>query len=142
MEPPISAPGPRPAVLLVEDDEVLADLLTRHLRRRGIEAKRCGTAGEAIVALQDGLRPALIILDINLPDAAGWAVTRDAAFVRAGRPPVLVTSAVTMPSSALVREGITGYLPKPFPLDTFMAIVERHVMAGQATSATATKERP
>jgi DNA-binding response OmpR family regulator len=129
-------------VLLVEDDDVLADLLVRHLRRRGIEAKRCGTAAAAIAALQEGLRPALIILDINLPDAAGWAVTRDAAFIRAGRPPVLVTSAVTMPATSLAREGITGYLPKPFPLDTFMTIVERHVVAGQAVSTAAIEERP
>ena len=141
MEASIPAPGRHPAVLLVEDDDVLADLLVRHLRRRGIEARHCGTAAAAIAALDAGLPPALIVLDINLPDTAGWAVTRDAAFIRAGRPPVLVTSAVTMPPASLARERVTGYLPKPFPLDTFMTIVERHVAAGPETSRTDPKER-
>jgi DNA-binding NtrC family response regulator len=129
-----AAPGPRPTVLLVEDDELLADLLVGHLRRRGIEARSCGTVATAIGALDGGLRPALIVLDINLPDAAGWAVTRDPAYQRAGRPPVVVTSAVTMSAAALEREGITGHLPKPFPLDTFMAIVERSILADHAES--------
>lgn len=134
MESSPTAPGPRPTVLLVEDDEVLGDLLVHHLRRRGIEARRCGTAAAAIGALDGGLRPALIVLDINLPDAAGWAVTRDPAYARAGRPSVLVTSAVTMSPTALEQEGITGHLPKPFPLETFMAIVERSIPADLAGS--------
>lgn len=131
--PPLGGPGP--AVLLVEDDEVLADLLVRHLVRRGHRATACGTAAAAITALDRGLRPGLIILDINLPDGAGWQVARDPAYVGAGSPPIVVASAVGVRPEQLAAAGIAGYLPKPFPLRTFMDVVERHLRPADAPAA-------
>ncbi len=136
MDPSPPTRTTQPAVLLVEDDEALAELLKRHLERRGHPTHRCATAGAAIEALAAGLRPRLIVLDVNLPDRPGWAVTRDPAYVAAGRPPVVISSAGSVDAAALRREGATGLLPKPFPLATFMDVVERHVRPAPRPAAT------
>lgn len=121
-------------VLLVEDDETLAGLLTDHLERRGITARTSTTVADAIERLASGARPALIVLDINLPDGAGWLVARDPAYVHAGSPPIVVASAVGVRPDQLSAAGIAGYLPKPFPLRTFMDVVERYVRSTEATA--------
>ncbi len=119
-------------VLLVEDDETLGGLLTDHLRRRGIDARRCETIADAVARLRPDDPPALVVLDINLPDGAGWQVARHPAYIAAGAPPVVVASAVAVRPEQLAAAGITGYLPKPFPLRTFMDVVERHLRPAEA----------
>lgn len=122
-------------VLLVEDDETLAGLLTDHLGRHGIRARTCTTVAETVDELGAEEPPALIVLDINLPDGAGWQVARDPAYVGAGSPPIVVASAVGVRPEHLAAAGIAGYLPKPFPLRTFMDVVERHLRPADAAAA-------
>lgn len=125
-----AAPGdrePDPWVLLVEDDETLAGLLADHLGRRGITARVSPTVAHAVDRLRHEPPPALIVLDINLPDGAGWDLVRDPAYRAAGAPPMVVASAVTVRPHQLADAGAAGHLPKPFALRTFMDIVERHL---------------
>ena len=67
---------------------------------------------------RSGLRPDLVLLDINLPGETGWSVLRSDAFAAAGRPPVVVASAMAVSPARLREFGVAGYLPKPFALDT------------------------
>jgi two-component system OmpR family response regulator len=119
------APGRGGSILLVEDDESLAGLLARHLRARGYDIDVVPSTERAIDALTDGARPALILLDINLPGDTGWGLLRDPAYDAADRPPVVVVSATTVSPSRLREFGVAGLLPKPFPLETLVATVER-----------------
>ena len=59
-------------VLIVEDDENLRAVLVRSLRARGIEVEEAVSAEDAVDALAGGLRPRLVLLDLNLPGATGW----------------------------------------------------------------------
>jgi len=61
-------------LLLVEDDEPLAGLLSAHLRARGYAVTVAPTAEAAQIALEDDVRPDLLVLDINLPGETGWSV--------------------------------------------------------------------
>jgi len=122
----------RGSVLLVEDDDVLVGILASHLRARGYTAVTCASAEEAVERLEAGLRPALLLLDINLPDGTGWSVPRSSAYLAAGSPPVVVASATSVHPSRLAEFGVAGYLPKPFPLETFMNVVELHTRPRQA----------
>jgi DNA-binding response OmpR family regulator len=117
------------SILLVEDDESLAGLLGRHLRAHGYVVDIAPSAERAIATLAGGARPALILLDINLPGDTGWGVLRDPAYDAAGRPTVLVVSATTVSPSRLRDFGVAGLLPKPFPLETLVATVERLLAA-------------
>lgn len=126
------ASGRQGPILLVEDDETLAMILTRHLRARGYLVELCGSAEAALGSLRRGLRPSLVLLDINLPDATGWALPRSRELAAAGSPPVVVTTATSVSPSRVAEYALAGYLPKPFPLRTLMAVVERHTRPGAA----------
>ncbi|HXG39773.1 MAG TPA: response regulator [Candidatus Limnocylindrales bacterium] len=112
-------------MLIVEDDEALRGVLARYLRGRGLHVEEAASAEAAVEALGAGLRPRLVVLDLNLPGDTGWDLLRGPELARAGSPPVVLTSAVTVSPRRLAEFGVAGYLPKPFPLDTFVATIER-----------------
>jgi DNA-binding response OmpR family regulator len=116
---------PAAAVLLVEDDESLRRIVARHLRDRGFAVEDVTSAEDAERVLRDGLRPAVVLLDLNLPGDTGWDLLRGGALSRAGSPPVVITSATTVSPKRLAEFHVAGYLPKPFPLETLVATVER-----------------
>jgi DNA-binding response OmpR family regulator len=113
------------AVLIVEDDETLRAVLARSLRARGYDVKEAGSAESAVEALAGGLRPRLVLLDLNLPGATGWDFLREADLVKAGSPPVVITSAAVVSPRRLVEARVAGYLAKPFALDAFLATVRQ-----------------
>jgi DNA-binding response OmpR family regulator len=115
----------RHSILIVEDDEALRSTLARHLRARGDNVVETDTAEGAAAVLVGGLRPDLVLLDINLPGDTGWSLLRDAAMTTAGSPPVVVTTATTINPSRLREYKVAGYLPKPFPLETLVSTIER-----------------
>ncbi len=112
-------------VLLVEDDEPLAGLLAAHLRARGYRVTVAPSAESAVEHLADRARPDIVLLDINLPGETGWSVLRSDAFDAAGRPPVVVASAMSVSPARLREYGVAGYLPKPFALDTLGTTLDR-----------------
>jgi DNA-binding response OmpR family regulator len=112
-------------VLIVEDDESLRRIVSRHLRAQGYEVDEASSAEGAASAIDDGLRPDVVILDLNLPGDTGWDLLRGQAIAAAGSPPVIITSATTVSPKRLAEFGCAGYLPKPFPLDTLVATLER-----------------
>ena len=121
-----------PSILIVEDDEALRSTLARHLRAHGYEVIEAETAEGAIAALAEGLRPGLVILDINLPGDTGWSLIRDPALAAAGDPPVVVATATTINPSRLREYNVAGYLPKPFPLETLVSTIERLLPSKEA----------
>lgn len=114
-----------PSVLIVEDDESLRQIVSRHLRAQGYEVDEAPSAEGATRAIEDGLRPDVVILDLNLPGDTGWDLLRGPSLAAAGSPPVIITSAITVSPKRLAEFGCAGYLPKPFPLDTLVATIER-----------------
>ena len=65
------------------------------------------------------------MLDVNLPGDTGWDLLRSPTMARAGSPPVMIASAVTVSPRRLAEFSVAGYLPKPFPLETLLQTVER-----------------
>ena len=116
-----------PQVLLVEDDESLRRILARHLRSHGYDVDEAGSAEEAAAILAEGVRPAVLLLDINLPGDKGWDLLRGPSLAAAGSPSVVISSALTISPRLLTEFGVAGYLPKPFPLETLTATVKRLV---------------
>lgn len=114
-----------PLVLLVEDDESLCRIVSRYLRARGYKVEVSPSAEAADGTLRRGVRPDLILLDLNLPGDTGWDLVRGGAIADAGSPPVVIASATAVSPKRLAEFGVAGYLPKPFPLETLVAIVER-----------------
>ncbi|MDH2388963.1 response regulator transcription factor [Streptomyces sp. HNM0663] len=107
-------------ILLVEDDNRVADALTGSLRRNGYEVWRAANAAEALAA------PAadLVLLDLGLPDRDGIEVCRE---LRArGRVPVIaVTARGGEPDRVRgLRSGADDYVVKPFSAAELLARIE------------------
>ncbi len=64
-----------PRVLLVEDNELNRDMLSRRLMRRGYEVDMAADGKEGL-QLADAVTPDLILLDLSLPEMDGWEVLR------------------------------------------------------------------
>jgi two-component system, OmpR family, response regulator RegX3 len=62
--------------LIVEDDQDSADALARALAEHGHDVNVVGNVGKALVRLEMGLPPQVIILDLRLPDASGGLLLR------------------------------------------------------------------
>lgn len=64
-----------PKLLLVEDNEMNRDMLSRRLQRKGFDVV-FALDGQAAVELADTERPDLILMDMSLPIMDGWEATR------------------------------------------------------------------
>lgn len=64
-----------PTLLLVEDNEMNRDMLSRRLQRRGY-AVACAVDGQEGLDLARSLKPDLILMDMSLPVLDGWEATR------------------------------------------------------------------
>ncbi len=62
-------------ILLVEDNELNRDMLSRRLKRRGFDVV-IAVDGEEGIAKAREERPALILMDMSLPKIDGWEATR------------------------------------------------------------------
>jgi CheY-like chemotaxis protein len=122
------------AVLLVDDEEVFRELIARQLRAHGYPTVTVGTGADAERVLRDGLRPSVVLLDLNLPDQSGWDLLRGPLAAAPGRPPVVVVSALTVAPRRLRDLGASGYLPKPFAPATLFDLVDRMLSEKEQTN--------
>jgi CheY-like chemotaxis protein len=102
-------------ILIVEDDELLRDAFRLLLEDAGYQVLEAGTANEAIALAQDRL-PALMVLDLGLPDRPGLEVVRtlrrDPALIDI--PVVALTGRVgEAEKRACLDAGCDRYLAKP-----------------------------
>jgi DNA-binding response OmpR family regulator len=127
-----------PRVLVVEDDEAIAQVLQRSLRLEGYDVK---IAGDGIVALEEAhsFLPDLVILDLGLPRLDGIEVARR---LRATDDvPILVLTARDAVEARVegLDSGADDYLVKPFErqelLARLRALLRRRPPRGQATLA-------
>jgi DNA-binding response OmpR family regulator len=109
----------------MEDDPGLRPILARHLRHQGNAVIEAASAEEVEAAVRDGLRPDVLVLDVNLPGKSGWDLLRSSAMAAVGSPPMILASAVTVDPRRLRESSVAGYLPKPFPLATLLQTVGR-----------------
>lgn len=121
-------------ILLVEDDRPLAEALSRYLTAHGRDVHIADSAESAEQLLASGLRPGLVILDLNLPGETGLGLLRGGALAKAGSPPVVIATATSVSPRTLAEFGIAGYLPKPFPMETLLTCVNRLSPVESATA--------
>ena len=108
-------------VLLVEDDDTIAVPLERGLVREGFAVERHSTGGAAMQALRDGPAPAVILLDLGLPDIDGVEVCRQVR-ISSGLP-ILVLSARGAERDKVnaLDAGADDYVTKPFGTEELLA---------------------
>lgn len=137
------APAPRPAVLVVDDERSIADTVVYALRTEGFDPVWCATAGEARAWLAANT-PALVVLDVGLPDANGFDFCRELRAARAAYPVVFLTARNDVVDRVVGLEiGGDDYLTKPFSPRELTARVKAVLRrGGPATNAPATSPLP
>src|SRR5690349_13221629 len=103
---------PSAAVLVVEDDEELARMVTDYLRQEGFPAES-ESRGDRAVSRIIAEQPSLVVLDVNLPGMDGFSVCRE---VRGRYPgPILMLTARRDEHDEVVglEVGADDYLAKP-----------------------------
>jgi two-component system, OmpR family, response regulator MprA len=107
-------------VLVVEDDDAIADVLRRSLRAEGHEVRSAADGVEALRAAAEFI-PDLVLLDLGLPRLDGMEVLRR---LRAeSDAPILILTARTATEDRVdgLDEGADDYLPKPFEREELLA---------------------
>jgi two-component system response regulator MprA len=118
----LEAEGTTGRVLVVEDDEEIADVLRRTLRQEGHEVRTAADGQEALVAAEE-MVPDMVILDLGLPKIDGTEVLRR---LRAeGDVPILILTARAELSDRVdgLDSGADDYLVKPFERQELLARV-------------------
>lgn len=111
-----------PKILLVEDNEMNRDMLSRRLARKGFEVVLALDGGQG-VEMARSQAPDLILMDISLPVLDGWEATRKVKADDATRAiPVIALTAHAMPADEdRAREaGCDDYDTKPVELDRLL----------------------
>src|SRR5438876_4005489 len=113
-------------ILLVEDNEMNRDMLSRRLQRRGYEVV-VALDGQQGVAMARSELPQLILMDMSLPVLDGWEATRQLKSDDATRAvPIIALTAHAMSNDRekAIEAGCDDYDTKPVELDRLLGKIE------------------
>ena len=118
----------REQILVVEDNEKNMKLLRDVLQATGYRTLEASTGGQALMlATEHG--PALVLMDVRLPDMDGVeALRRLRMDERTASIPVLAVTAQAMKGDRerFEEAGFDGYVSKPVDIDELLTTVEQH----------------
>jgi DNA-binding response OmpR family regulator len=117
-------------VLIVEDDEVIAEGMARHLTAAGFDPIRVsnGTTGLARLRYE---RPDVCIVDLMLPGTDGWSLIESARREGIGTPIVVVSARGTEHDRIHALDiGADDFLVKPFSMKELVARVQANARRG------------
>jgi CheY-like chemotaxis protein len=113
-------------ILLVEDNDLNRDMLTRRLTKRGYEVVTA-TDGEQGLELAQAERPDLVLMDMSLPGIDGWETTRRLrAEAETASIPVIALTAHAMAGDRerALEAGCDDYDTKPVEMDRLLLKIE------------------
>lgn len=132
-----------PRLLLIEDDQRLADMLAVYLTQNGLNVEHAATAAAGMQRLRAALATqpfAIVLLDVMLPDANGLDVCRQ---IRAQSSPLDAIPIVMLTAKGDPMDRVVGlelgaddYLPKPFEPRELLARLRAVLRRPQAAATT------
>ena len=126
-----------PKILLVEDNEMNRDMLSRRLERKGYQVV-LAVDGQSGVEMAQTQAPDLVLMDMSLPVLDGWEATRclkaDAATQHI---PVIALTAHAMSSDRekALEAGCDDYDTKPVEMPRLLGKIEALLSGGAMASA-------
>jgi DNA-binding response OmpR family regulator len=111
-------------VLVVEDDDLLRSIIARNLRAAKYMVFEAPTFRTAIDEMS--IKPNLMILDINLPDATGWDVAEWLEEHMSGVPIIVISGAVKPTPAQMKKYRASAFLPKPFGMEQLLSLIEQY----------------
>jgi two-component system, cell cycle response regulator DivK len=130
-------------ILLVDDNEVNRDMLSRRLHRRGFEVLLAVDGAEGIEVAKNHL-PDLILMDMDLPVTDGWEATRRLKAARETKaiPVIALTAhALRHDRDRALQAGCDDFATKPIEFTALLGQISR-ALAARRTAATARPTEP
>jgi DNA-binding response OmpR family regulator len=118
--------GDKLRVLVVEDEPLLSEMITKSLKLEGYLVESAGTGEDGLKKVKE-LNPDLVLLDVLLPKIDGWEVlTRLRDDPKSRDLPIIMLTALADERSKVqgLRGGADDYVTKPFSALELMARVE------------------
>jgi CheY-like chemotaxis protein len=119
----------RPTILIVDDDDALADVLSRRLRQQEFDTITANS-GKAGLAKARGELPSLILLDLRLPDIDGFAICEQLADESTtSEIPVIILSGMEKPD--ILRQcraaGCHYFVRKPYDPNALLILIHQAI---------------
>lgn len=117
-------------ILVIEDNEINQDLMTRRLKKKGYEVG-LATDGEIGLQMITSFQPDLVLLDMNLPKIDGWSVAKASkSNEHTKHIPIIALTAHAMHGDRekAVAAGCDDYESKPIAFDALMAKIEKYAV--------------
>lgn len=122
-------------MLVIEDEEGMAEVLGIHLEAAGMAVEKVSDGVSALARL-DGPAPDVVLLDLGLPRVSGYRVMNVLRHTRGWEeiPVVVVTAYNFEEAGEVIRAGIDEFLAKPFELEDLVARVANVINRRRKTS--------
>ncbi|MDP4651425.1 MAG: response regulator [Haliea sp.] len=114
-------------ILLVEDNEINCEMLTRRLTRAGLSVITAAD-GQQALQMMASEQPALVLMDMNLPVLDGWSACRQARLdTHLKDIPIIALTAHAMETDrkSALAAGCDDYATKPIDFPELMAKIQR-----------------
>jgi two-component system, NtrC family, response regulator HydG len=105
--------GQKPLLVVVDDEQGILDVVSRYARRTGYDTETCSNGRDAIALLQ-GRRADLVMVDLRMPDVGGLDVLRAIRDIDPRCQTVLMTGFASVETAVeAIKLGAMDYLSKP-----------------------------
>jgi CheY-like chemotaxis protein len=115
-----------PVVLVVEDDSAIRSVIQAVLSDEGLEIELAADGRAAMQAAQRR-RPALVLLDMMLPDGSGATVAADLKTRYGQDLPIIIVTADGTPEKKAAAAGAVAFVAKPFDVNHLVDLVLKHL---------------
>jgi DNA-binding NarL/FixJ family response regulator len=122
-------------ILIVDDHAIVRDGLSRLLAADGDHEVKLAATGREALLLARSFRPALVILDLNLPGLGGLELLRRLVAIEAGKILVLSMHAEPLYARRALEAGAHGYVSKNAAPDELLTAVRRVAAGGRYVEA-------
>lgn len=113
-------------VLIVDDSRVITMSVTQILSMAGFAVETASDGMEALEKVKSGLKPDLIITDVNMPRMGGFDFIRNVRPILRFTPILVMTTESELSKREEARKlGATGWLVKPVDGKDLLSVVDR-----------------
>jgi DNA-binding NtrC family response regulator len=117
-------------VLIVDDDNAMAQMCAKLIRRQGYSAVIAGSCQDALTIIRSAGDVDVVISDVNMPQMSGLEFLARARQIDSHLPIILMTGYASVPdASERVAPGAMDCLLKPFDAQTLLGCLERAIRA-------------
>ena len=119
----------REMILVVDDDEALADVLSRCLAQQGFDTKTADSGRQGLAVARSD-HPDLIVLDLRLPDTDGFTICEELAdSIETCNIPIIILSGMARPD--IIRRsrsaGCHYFVRKPYDPNALLVLIRQAI---------------